>query len=144
MLLLPNFQRSLIILSFLYLYPILTYLLSALLFLLSFSLFLSLLSHRSDWGCKGKNFPNIAPNFFFFCHNFLFSVIVAIFCKELRSNRAAKIISFLFHFQTFLHFSFNFSSQNRDYITCAVDELLYVKSCVICAFCKAGRKDKGV
>jgi hypothetical protein len=51
-LLLPNFQRTLIILSCLYLYPILTYLLSALLFSLSLSSLLSFFSAPFSLGLQ--------------------------------------------------------------------------------------------
>ena len=150
MLLLPNFQRTLIILSFLYLYSLSSLTCYLLCYFCSLSASLSFFaSHLFDWGCKGKSFHHIASYFFFFFHNFFFTFsfkdFVAIFCKELRSNRAAKISSFLFHFQTFSHLFLSLSPLKIVLIllcswwTFVCKELLW---CVL--FCKAGRKDRRV
>jgi hypothetical protein len=63
------------------------------------------------------------------------------FCKELHSNRAAKISAFHFHFQTFFHlFSFNLPLKFV-LILSAADEHLYVKNCCgICFFVKRAAK----
>jgi hypothetical protein len=92
-LLLPNFQRSLIILSFLYLYSLFTYLLSASLFSLSFPLFLFSLPVFSNRVAKVRvstYSPNLSSLFLF-----LFFFILRAICSD--SLRFIYSLSFLCH-----------------------------------------------
>jgi hypothetical protein len=84
-------------------------------------------------------------NLFSLFHNFFFAVFVAISCKELRSNRAAKISSFHSLFQTFFHlFHLSFLLKISTYLICSWRTFVCKELVGNVLFCKAGRKDKRV
>jgi len=104
-LLLPNFQRSLNIMFSL---P-LSYLTHRICLICFFALTFSLSSSPSllfryplfRWGCKGKSFCVLQPNFFFIFHNFLFTVFVAIFCVRASFKPGCKDKRFSFSLPNF-------------------------------------------
>ena len=126
MLLLPNFQRSSIILSFLYRYPILTYLLSTLLFSLSLSSLSFFTSRLFESGCKGKSYFIFTKSFFTFSLSFFllfksnlqwfssFYLLSLFLCHCLFDGGAKVRVSFIL--QNLSHFfSFFFSTLRSEF-----------------------------